>query len=79
MLRKSDCSEKDFLKKAAALKKELLRKSNSCVSLEKVTLKKCEEVVFPIYHKHMRKGKLPFPDLNNYSWRISCEYLTGWP
>ena len=34
-------------KKAAALKKVLLRKSNSCVILKKNTLKKCEEVAFP--------------------------------
>ena len=33
--------------KAAALKKELLRKSNSCATLKKITLKKCEEVAFP--------------------------------
>ena len=47
MLRKSDCSEKgDPQKKAAALKKELLRKSNSCVTLKKLSLKKCEEVAF---------------------------------
>ena len=48
MLRKSDCSGKGApQKKAAALKKELLRKSNSCVTLKKITLKKCEEVAFP--------------------------------
>ena len=48
MLRKSDCSEKGApQKKAAALKKELLRKSNSYVTLKTFTLKKCEEVAFP--------------------------------
>ena len=48
MLRKNDCSEKGApQKKTAALKKELLRKSNSCVTLKKITLKKCEEVAFP--------------------------------
>ena len=48
MLRKNDCSEKGPpQKKAATLKKELLRKSNSCVTLKKITLKKCEEVAFP--------------------------------
>ena len=47
MLRKSDCSEIGApQKKAAALKKELLQKSNSCVTLKKFSLKKCEEVAF---------------------------------
>ena len=34
-------------KKASALKKELLRKSNSCDTLKKVTLKNCDEEAFP--------------------------------
>ena len=34
-------------KKAAALKKELLQKYDSCVTLKKVILKKCKEVAFP--------------------------------
>ena len=47
MLRKSYCSEKGApQKQAAALKNELLRKSNSCVTLKKFSLKKCEEVAF---------------------------------
>ena len=29
------------------MKKELLRKSNSCDTLKKVTLENCEEVAFP--------------------------------
>ena len=68
MLRRNDCSKKGApQKKAAALKKELLRKSNSCVTLKKITLKKCEEVDFPKIKlskkiADMREGKLPLPD-----------------
>ena len=40
--------KKELIKKAAPLKKELLRKSNLCVTLKNVTLKKCEEVAFTI-------------------------------
>ena len=38
-------SKTKLLKKDAALKKQLLRKSNCCIEL--VTLKKCEEVASP--------------------------------
>ena len=57
--------KKDLLKKkAAALKKELFRKSNFCDTLRKFTLKKFEEVAFPkkSYSKilqHMGERKLP--------------------
>ena len=37
--------KKELLKKAAVLKKWLLRESNCCVEI--VTLKKCEEVASP--------------------------------
>ena len=48
MLEKSDCFEKGApQKKPSAVKKELLRQSNSCDTLKKVTLKNCEEVAFP--------------------------------
>ena len=39
--------KKQLLKKASALKKELLRKISSCLTLKKVTMRKCEEMAFP--------------------------------
>ena len=44
LMRRGDCSEKgSFQIKSAALKKQLLHKSNCCV--EVVTLEKCEKVI----------------------------------
>ena len=70
-------------KKASALKKELLRKSNSCDTLKKVTLKSCEEVVFlkiklsENIATYARSEIAIDPD--KYSFGISYEYLTEWP
>ena len=73
--------KKGLLKKAATLKKELLRKSNSCVNLKKkVTLKNCEEVAFSkiklsenIATYARREIAI---DNDKYSWGISYEYYT---
>ena len=44
LMRRGDCSEKgSFQIKSAALKKQLLHKSNCCVKV--VTLEKCEKVI----------------------------------
>ena len=83
MLGKSDCSEKrSSSKTSAALKKELLRKSNSCDTFKKVTLKNCEEVVFPKIklsdniETYTRREIAIDPD--KFSLGISYEYLTEW-
>ena len=66
----------------AALKKKLLRKSNSCDTLKNAILKKCEEVAFPKiklseYIATYARMKITIgPD--KYSQGISYEYLTGW-
>ena len=65
------------------MKKELLRKSNSCDTLKKVTLKNCEEVAFPKIKlseniaTYARREIAIDPD--KYSFGISYEYLIEWP
>ena len=57
-------SESELLKEAAALKKQLLRKSNCC--FKSVSLKKCEEVASSgnkvVFKKllDLQEGKSPF-------------------
>ena len=73
---------KKLLKKKAALKKELVWKSNSCGNLKKVTLKKCEEVAFPkikLSENIATYARREITINNKYSWRISYEYLVEWP
>ena len=76
--------KKDLLKKkAAALKKELFRKSNFCDTLRKFTLKKFEEVAFPkkkLFENIATYGRTKIAiDPDKYSLGISYEYVTGWP
>ena len=62
------------------MKKELLRKSNSCDTLKKVTLKNCEEVAF--LKTRLSKNIATYArreiaiDPDKYSFGISYEYLT---
>ena len=58
------------------MKKELLRKSNSCDTLKKVTLKNCEEVAFPKI-KLSENIATYVKRENKYSWEILYKYLTG--
>ena len=83
MLEKSNCFEKGALAASSALKKQLLRKCSSCDTLEKITLKNCEEVAFPKIKlseniaTYARRETTIDPD--KYLFGISYEYLTEWP